>query len=72
MNEKQRSYYKKINNGTLTETEYKEIDKKLYPLVTRIELMRKYKPILYYLIYIFWILFISIVVSVVVVNFAVQ
>lgn len=72
MTEEQRKLQLKLSNGTLTKEEYKKMDKKLYPLITRILLCEKYNPILYYLIYTLVVLFICTITSLGVVNFAVK
>lgn len=72
MNKKQRELQMKIHNGTLTKKEYKEIDKHLYPFYIRMQLLEKYNTKLYYFIYIIWLVFISTVTSLLVVNFAVK
>lgn len=63
MNQFQRELLRKINNGTLTKEEYKKVNKKLYSILTRIELCKKYKPIFYYGVYIVAISFISTIAS---------
>lgn len=63
MEQFQRRLLRKINNGTLTQEEYKKVNKKLYSILTRIELCRKYNPVFYYGIYILAISFISTIIS---------
>lgn len=72
MNEEQRELLKKINNGTLTKNEYRRVDKKLYSILTKIELVKKYNPIVFKLVYILLIVSVSIISSLVAVNFAVK
>lgn len=72
MNEEQRELLKKINNGTLTKNEYRRVDKKLYSILTKIELVKKYNPTVFKLVYILLIVSVSIISSLVAVNFAVK
>lgn len=72
MNEEQRELLKKINNGTLTKNEYRRVDKKLYSILTKIELVKKYNPTVFKLVYILLIVSASIISSLVAVNFAVK
>lgn len=72
MNEEQRELLKKINNGTLTKNEYRRVDKKIYSILTKIELVKKYNPIVFKLVYILLILSVSIISSLIAVNLAVK
>lgn len=72
MNKEQRELLKKINNGTLTKNEYRRVDKKLYSILTKIELVKKYNPTVFKLVYILLIVSVSIISSLVAVNFAVK
>jgi len=70
--EEQRKLEIKLNSETLTKEEYKKINKRLYPLLGRIEMCRRYNPVLYYFVYTLWIVFICTITSLGVVNFAVK
>lgn len=72
MNREQRELLEKINNGTLTKHEYRKVDKKIYSILTRIELAKKYNPTIYVFVYILLIVSVSIISSLVVVNLAVK
>lgn len=72
MNKEQRELLKKINNGTLTKNEYRKVDKKLYSILTKIELVKKYNPTVFKLVYILLIVSVSIISSLVAVNLAVK
>ena len=72
MTEEQRKLQLKLSNGTLTKEEYKKINKRLYPLLARIEMCKRYNPVFYYSIYTLWIVFICTITSLGVVNFVVK
>lgn len=72
MDKTQRELEIKLNNNTLTKEEYKQLNKSLYSFFTRVELFKKYHTGIYYIFYIIWLVLISTVTSLVVVNLAVM
>lgn len=63
MNNFQRELKRRIGTKGFTKQEYKQIDKKMYPLLTRINMCKKYNPVFYYVSYGLWIVLVSILSS---------
>ena len=72
MEDLQRKLQEKMNKGLLTKQEYKQIDKKLYPLILRIEMCKIYNPIFYYICYGLWIVLVSVLSSLLTVKILVK